>query len=156
VKQQISANFAQAEVEHLVTVIPGEIEPCRDADGFLMGCPDGQFLYRVPYHAEDDCTCRYEMRHCDNEFYEWNILTGQCECVERACLHDNHHWDFNECGCVCDEQHTCENNADGHSMIWDRQSCSCICTPEESGDARFTWNFATCKFECIIGTCEKG
>lgn len=41
VKQQISANFAQAEVEHTVTVIPGELEPCRDAQDNLITCPVG-------------------------------------------------------------------------------------------------------------------
>lgn len=41
VKQQISANFAQAQVQHAVTVITGELEPCRDDQGDLIVCAPG-------------------------------------------------------------------------------------------------------------------
>lgn len=61
VKQQISANFAQTEVQHAVTVIPGELEPCRDDDENLIVCPPGTFVYRESGDANRNCPCLWDM-----------------------------------------------------------------------------------------------
>lgn len=152
VKQQISDNFAQAEVQHTVTAIIGVLEPCVDSTTQeLITCPSGQFIWRHEYDLNLDCPCRYEMRHCDNEFEEFDTLTGECVCVERPCP-DNHYWDFNNCGCACILTHDCPE-ADpqtGKALIWDRERCECICEPEESENPNYTWNVATCQLECII------
>lgn len=150
-KQQISTNTALAEAEHLVTSMAGVLEPCRDSEtGDLIFCPVGQFVYRHESDGNLDCPCHYEMRHCDNEREEWDVINGGCVCVEQVCFHDNHHFDFDECACVCDLTHDCPNNADGHAMMWDRCSCSCVCVPEEQEDPRYTWNVAECRAECVI------
>jgi len=48
----------------------------------------------------------YEMNHCDDENYEFDIRTGECVCLERAC-NDNHFWDFNSCSCKCHAYKEC-------------------------------------------------
>lgn len=75
-----------AEVQHTVTVILGELEPCVDSvTQALIRCPDGQFVWRHKYDGNVDCPCRYEMRECDNQAEEFDTLTGECVCVEQAC-----------------------------------------------------------------------
>jgi len=46
-KHQITANFAQAEVEHKITIIDGVLLPCRrSVDNSLIVCEQGQFVWR--------------------------------------------------------------------------------------------------------------
>lgn len=48
---QLNASLAQTGVEHLVTAMPGTLEPCRDSvTDELIICPRGQFVWR---HMED-------------------------------------------------------------------------------------------------------
>lgn len=59
---QITANFAQAEVEHRITIINGVLEPCRDSvSNELIACPKGQFIWRDEFDGNLDCPCRYEL-----------------------------------------------------------------------------------------------
>jgi hypothetical protein len=61
IKQEISTNFAQAEVQHAVTIIRGELEPCVDDDGYLIVCPTGQYVHREFDDGNLNCPCRYAM-----------------------------------------------------------------------------------------------
>jgi hypothetical protein len=75
--------------------------------------------------------------------------------VQQSCP-ANHSWDFDICGCVCDQIHECNDQLNGRDMIWDSELCACVCIPEASTDPTQTWNLQQCEFECIITACEAG
>jgi hypothetical protein len=71
-----SAFAIQSGTQHLVTIIDGVLHPCPNT------CAPGQFIWRDKDIPENDCTCRYEMKNCDNTFFAWDVIGGTCLCVE--------------------------------------------------------------------------
>jgi len=144
-KKPAILQLSQVETEHLITVIPGILKPCGKA------CPRGQFIWRTHLDPEDDCSCRYEMNHCDDENYEFDTRTGECVCMQRLCP-DNHYWEYSSCRCQCVHHQDCQGiEIDGviHESIWDHRSCQCVCLPQVC-DEGFTWNLADCACTCLI------
>jgi hypothetical protein len=82
----------------------------------------------------EDCDCRYELQNCDHTWEAFDTVTGTCICVQQNCP-ANHSWDFDICGCACDQIHECNDQLNGRDMIWDSQLCMCVCIPEESTDS---------------------
>ena len=133
--------LAQSSTQHLVTIIDGDLQPCPNT------CAPGQFIWRDP-ETDNDCTCRYEMQNCDNSFFAWDVINGTCMCVEQECV-ANHYFDFNDCRCECDQNHSCESPltvyGEPHTMVWDQMHCECVCEPEECLDTAYTWNIEACE-----------
>ena len=74
-----------------------------------------------PIYGPNDCTCRWEMQHCDNENDAWDMLNGVCICVEQPCEEADFYFDFNDCNCKCLDMKECADQewyGENKLMLW--------------------------------------